>query len=390
MIKIRLRKNLLYLFVYYLGWYIRKIINMIIKYLFNYSLTYIFLYLMTLGEIIGGFSIFMYQNNSWKEKKKTKYFELKLIYNEKEEIEVADGRFKRIILIFLAAFFDFMEFIIFYFYVPLMDSKITPTIDFRFGCLTTIVSSLIYTNALRFKIGKHHKISLLFMSLGVLLSLIIEIIFQPDNKSFGRFIFVRFLVCFYLMCVSFTDCTEKYLVEFNYMNPFQILMIEGIFESFLDIIFSIGNDPFKDIKKLYKEKTTRELFLFIFLLFLYLSVSTIVNTYKIYCNVIYSPMARSLIDYLMGPFFNIYFFIWENDFQNNYVYFFTSEIANVITVFFSCVYNEYIILFCCGIAHDTKDEIIIRSLNKYNKTADYKLGEATDDEDESSNTLTSH
>ena len=228
------------------------------------------------------------------------------------------------------------------------------------------------------------------MSLGVLLSLIIEIIFQPDNISFDRFIFVRFLVCFYLTCISFTDCTEKYLVEFNFMNPFQILMIEGIFESFLDIIFSIGKDPFKDIIKLYEEKTIGEFFLFIGLLFLYLFVSTIVNTYKIYCNVIYSSMARSLIDYLMGPFFNIYFFIWKNDFQNDYVYFFTSEITNVITVFFSCVYNEYIILFCCGIAHDTKDEITIRSLNKYNKTADYKLGEATDDEDESSNTLTSH
>ena len=387
MIRIRLRKNLLYLLVYYINWYIRKIIIIVIKQLFNFSSTYIFLYLMTLGEIIGGFSIFMYQNNSWKEKKKTKYFELELIYIE-EEIEVADGRFKRIILIFLASFFDFMEFTMCNLYVPLMDSRISPTIDFRLGCLTTIVSSLIYTNALRFKTGKHHKISLIFMSLGVLLSLIIEIIFQPDNISFDRFIFVRFLVCFYLTCISFTDCTEKYLVEFNFMNPFQILMIEGIFESFLDIIFSIGKDPFKDIIKLYEEKTIGEFFLFIGLLFLYLFVSTIVNTYKIYCNVIYSSMARSLIDYLMGPFFNIYFFIWKNDFQNDYVYFFTSEIINIIIVFFSCVYNEYIILFCCDIAHDTKDEITIRALSKDNKTIDYRLGESSDDEDDNSESIT--
>ena len=342
---------------------------------------------MTLGEIIGGFSIFMYQKNSWKEKKKAKYFELELIYNEKE-IEARDRQFKKIILIFLAAFFDFMEFTIGNLFVVKLDSKVSPTIDFRLGCLTTIVSSLIYTNALRFKTGKHQKISLIFMSLGVLLSLIIEIIFQPDNISFDRFIFVRFLVCFYLTCISFTDCTEKYLVEFNFMNPFQILMIEGIFESFLDIIFSIGKDPFKDIIKLYEEKTIGEFFLFIGLLFLYLFVSTIVNTYKIYCNVIYSSMARSLIDYLMGPFFNIYFFIWKNDFQNDYVYFFTSEIINIIIVFFSCVYNEYIILFCCDIAHDTKDEITIRALSKDNKTIDYRLGESSDDEDDNSESIT--
>ena len=387
MIKIRLRKNLLYLFVYYLGWYIRKIINMIINYLFNYSLTYIFLYLMTLGEIIGGFSIFMYQKNSWKEKKITKYFEVELIYNEKE-IEARDRQFKKIILIFLASFFDFMEFTIGNLFVEKLDSKVSPTIDFRLGCLTAIVSSLIYTNALRFKTGKHHKISLIFMSLGVLLSLIIEIIFQPDNISFDRFIFARFLVCCYLMCVSFTDCTEKYLVEFDFMNPFKILMIEGIFQSILDIVISIGKDPFKDILKLYDEKTTGKLILFIFLLFLNLFFSTIINTYKIYCNVIYSSMNRSLMDYLMGPFFNIYFFIWKNDFQNDYVYFFTSEIINIIIVFFSCVYNEYIILFCCDIAHDTKDEITIRALNKDNKTIDYWLGESSDDEDDNSESIT--
>ena len=378
MIKIRLRKNLLYLFVYYLGWYIRKIINMIINYLFNYSLTYIFLYLMTLGEIIGGFSIFMYQKNSWKEKKITKYFEVELIYNEKE-IKARDRQFKKIILIFLAAFFDFMEFTIGNLFVEKLDSKVSPT---------AIVSSLIYTNALRFKTGKHHKISLIFMSLGVLISLIIEIIFQPDNISFDRFIFARFLVCCYLMCVSFTDCTEKYLVEFDFMNPFKILMIEGIFQSILDIVISIGKDPFKDILKLYDEKTTGKLILFIFLLFLNLFFSTIINTYKIYCNVIYSSMNRSLMDYLMGPFFNIYFFIWKNDFQNDYVYFFTSEIINIIIVFFSCVYNEYIILFCCDIAHDTKDEITIRALNKDNKTIDYWLGESSDDEDDNSESIT--
>ena len=33
----------------------------------------------------------------------------------------------------------------------------------------------------------------------------------------------------------------------------------------------------------------------------------------------------------------------------------------LVTDFFGCVYNEYIILSCCGLEVDTIDEIIVRS-----------------------------
>ena len=55
--------------------------------------------------------------------------------------------------------------------------------------------------------------------------------------------------------------------------------------------------PFENIKC--------NLALFIFLFILYTLFQVIVNIYRIYCNVIYSPMARSLVDYLMNPFINI-------------------------------------------------------------------------------------
>ena len=80
--------------------------------------------------------------------------------------------------------------------------------------------------------------------------------------------------------------------------------------------------------------------LLIFLFFLYLILLAILNAYKVYCNVIYSPMAKSLMDYLMSPFFCIYYFIENDDFNKNYFYFFISEFIVIIIVFFSCVYNE--------------------------------------------------
>ena len=63
MIKIKLRKNLAYLLAYYISWYVRKIVDIIIDKTFAIYPTYVYLYLMVLGEILGGLSIFLYQYN---------------------------------------------------------------------------------------------------------------------------------------------------------------------------------------------------------------------------------------------------------------------------------------------------------------------------------------
>ena len=56
-----------------------------------------------------------------------------------------------------------------------------------------------------------------------------------------------------------------------------------------------------------------------------------------------------------------------------------SEFICIVTVFFGCVFNEYIILFCCGMAHDTTEEIIERASLLENIPTNNAL---YDDEDE--------
>ena len=73
-------------------------------------------------------------------------------------------------------------------------------------------------------------------------------------------------------------------------------------------------------------------------------------------------MARSFTDYFLNPFFYIYYFIRGEDFQNNYAYFFISEIISIAADFFSCVYNEFIIVSFCGLEYDTKDAISKRAI----------------------------
>ena len=114
---------------------------------------------------------------------------------------------------------------------------------------------------------------------------------------------------------------------------------------------------------MYKNNGVGNNVLMTFLLLIHFILSIMINAYKIYCNVNFSPMARSLVHFFMNPFSNIYYFLKQNDFNGNIFYFIISEIICVVTDFFGCVYNEYIILSCCDLETDTIDAINERSLS---------------------------
>ena len=58
-------------------------------------------------------------------------------------------------------------------------------------------------------------------------------------------------------------------------------MIEGIIEFFMSLIYSINDNVFDELLKQYYENTRGNFILLIFLLFLYLALSAIINAYKV-------------------------------------------------------------------------------------------------------------
>ena len=104
----------------------------------------------------------------------------------------------------------------------------------------------------------------------------------------------------------------------------------------------------------------------------------VVNVYKIYCNVVYSPMSRGMIQYLLNPFINIYYFIGEADFNKSYLYFFISEIICLVISFFGCVYNEYIILYFCGLEKETQEVASLRAISEIIPLKDINSSENED------------
>ena len=85
-------------------------------------------------------------------------------------------------------------------------------------------------------------------------------------------------------------------------------------------------------------------------------------------------MVTTLADYILNPFYLTYYFVAHNDFKKNgklgVFYFVLNIIISLIISFFGCIYNEFIILFFCGLERDTHDQI--------SKRADIKLDTQVD------------
>ena len=359
MIKIKFRRNLLYLYALYLSYFIRKIIGIIIDRVFKLDLSYIYLFSMTLGEALGGLSVFIYHNLYFQRKKEVKYFGINLIYN-KIELLADDGVVKKLVLIIFAGSFDIFEFIFAVFCIPKIADT-SPTIKTRLGYLTTIISCFICAQAFGFRIGKHHKFSLICLSICFFMTLFFEFLFKPDDQPLDRFIFAHFLYIIILLITSCNDCIERYLAHYDYVNPFKVLMYEGIYETIFAICYSINKDPFRGLIDGYEKNNIGTFILLIVILIIYFVLCGVVNIYKVYCNVVYNPIARSLTEYFMNPLINIYYFIDKNDFHGDYLFFFISEIICLFMDFTFYLFNECLVLFCCGLEHDTRDEIHKRS-----------------------------
>ena len=81
-------------------------------------------------------------------------------------------------------------------------------------------------------------------------------------------------------------------------------------------------------------------------------------------------MAESLSRFCLNSLFMLYDYLMGNDFiikgKKNFWYFFINFILSIVITFTSCIYNEFIILFCCGLEYDTYEQVSNRS--KYDES----------------------
>ena len=384
MIKIALRRNLIYP-IYLIFWaFLRKIVSILISKLFNFSGSVIYTFLMFLGELIGGFVTFMYQYNFIKQKdipkEMLKKFRFSLIEGREIELKKLDGKIKIFFLVFMTAFFDFFEFILSTYYIDKIH-RISGSLQVRLGGVLIISSSLLYRFLLNIPMFKHQKFAFTLLALCLIILIISEYFFQEFDgiiTTKDLSLAIIFSVISYIS-LTFDDIIEKYLIEFDFLNPFIILFRQGIIGIIFTIICAFIENPFKGLKDVYENNSVGMFILFIFLLLLYSIFGALKNIYRMPTIMLFTPMNKNLADIIINPIYIVYYFIEGKDFskngQRNYLYFFTNLIILIIFDICGLIFNEFLILYCCRLDHNT----YITISNRASKIEDSSISSETDE-----------
>ena len=366
MIKFASRPNLIYILQLIIWNVLRKIDRIIMNELFDFDRSVLFVSLMFLGEFLFGLVIYLYQKRFLNKNKKPSVFMSIVLRQASNNITPPDHIIKIYALIFISSIFDFVEFTLSVFYLPKFY-KLSGSLESRLSGILTISSALFFYYVLKFQIYSHQFFSLLIIGICLIIVIISEFFFQDINifLSYGYFILGLVTIFFIHLFNSLFDSIEKYLFEYDFYDPFKTLMWEGIFGFLVTLIYFFIENPLDDIIFYYKNKGRGDFIGLIFLLLLYTILCGGRNAFRVITNKIYSPMAKTLTDYILNPLYNIYDFARGQDFlidgNRNYFYFFLNLIISIIITICGCIYNEFIILFFWKLEYDTHDQVTKRA-----------------------------
>ena len=239
MIKIGFRHNLIYLLMLIIFNFLRKIDSIVMDKVLEFDSSILFTLIMFLGEFIAGFILYTYEISFLSKKKNNTFMGIKLIKGP-SDISHPDSNFKIYLLLFMASFFDFIEFIMSTFYLPQFEG-ISQTLEMRISSILIISSALFFYFLLKFPIFKHQMFSLLIIFICLIIIVILEFFFQVliQERSLKDYCLILLLIFLMHFFDSLLDSIEKYLLEYDFLNPFKTLMIEGIFGTILASIYTI-------------------------------------------------------------------------------------------------------------------------------------------------------
>ena len=355
-----------------------------IIFLFNLELTY--LLLSFLAEFIFGGITYLIHQIIMRKKSQTRndsFMSIKLITNDK--IKIYDSKCKIYFLIIMAAFFDFIQFLMYILSAPFLI-RCSSSLGKRLTGILIIFDAIYYRYILKLDIFKHQRFSIFVISICLILTISTEFIFQDVDIFFkyGEFAYVLFLYIIEVFFCSLVDLIEKYLFEYDYLNPFKVVMLEGLFAFCIGIGYSLYISFFLSFKDYYNNCSPGEFAYLILSLILFLILSGVQDIFRAVTTKIYSPMASSLSEFILNPIYIIFSLFVEDDFlhnkKRNYIYFSINLILTIIISLCGCVYNEFIILFFWGLQHETYKEISLRAALPDHNIELYNTNEC-DDED---------
>lgn len=364
MIKFAVRNNLYYPLMLILFTFLRNIIDILLKAIFNLKSPYFTSILIFFSEFLFGSMTIWYNNSSSRNNSKIiKSMGIKLIQRN-TKISRSDTNLIIYILIFFASYFDFISLTYMRFYIPFRNKVENDFLIKDVRSLQICISALLCYFTIKTNIARHQIVSLIIISFCSITLFSTEII-KKENEITEKLINLGFTL---ISCTSraLFDTTEKYLLDYNFIDPFLLLLLEGIicFGLMFSCIF-IDNNFKIEFEELMN--ISEKIYLLIGLFIIYAIFSGMKNIYRIITNKFYSPMTRALAESILDPLFTIYYFFFEirdEKFTSEFwIYFVINFICSIIMALCSSIYNEFIILYYCGLEYETFFEIRKRSIN---------------------------
>ena len=334
------------------------------------------------------FFFFLYEKKIFKKKipiySNNKY-SISLI-TSKLRMKILDSHAKIYFLIFVASLSDFTQFLIRNRIIPKYP-KISISIQNRLGANETFMGAFLYVYLLKIKIFKHHILTVIIITTCLVLVIIFEYVFQEINifLSYTEFTIVLLIILVNNLFENLLDTLEKYLFEYDFCEPLKVLMFEGIYGFLLSFSLLYFPEFTTDLIRIYNDNSVGYFILFIFLLVVYFILCGGKNAYRVITTKLYSPMTRVFTDYFLNPFYLIYYFAADNDFKTDSViktgfYFGINLIISIANSFVGLVFNEFLVLFMCGLERDTHDQVSRRAETKYEITLNEKHDDNEDDD----------
>ena len=387
-IKFAWRRNLIYPIQLLIWALLRKIDTIILDKLFNFSKNLLFTFLMFFAEFIAGIILFLYQR-SFLEKKKTKEKSKSNLIFKENKLKSPDSKIKILFLIFVAGYSDFVEFILSTNYLPKFPDS-SGSLDIRLGGILTIFVALFFYYLLKFPLFRHQIFAIIIIGICLLIIITSEYFFQDINIfiSYGDFTLKLMIIIIEQFFHSLLDSIEKYVVEYDSVNYFEALALEGLFGFIITLIYSFSEDSYqKQLSTIYSENSAGMFTLFLFLILLYAFLCGGRNAYRVVTNKFYSPMTKALTDYFWNPLYLVINY-FEGDFvsggKQNLFYFLINLFLSIIIDLCGCVFNEIVILYFCGLERDTYYQVSIRSIINSSKELSEINFSPDNDEDEES------
>ena len=392
MLKFGFRNNNFYPLMLLLFIFLRICVDKILKvHPYKKNIDFVISFLIFFSQsLIGGLICLYYYCK--RKRMSEKYNQINLTYTQVGAIKLIMNksykptikRYKKYLLINFTSFFNFIGTIIRSDDVINFGQKQenNSQLEIRIRSVQIIISSLLCYFTIRLNIYKHQKLSLIVISFFLLFLIIMELVITSNIKNK----ILSILICV-MSCLSraFLDVTEKYLFDFDYINVLSMLIYEGVIGLVFFVIFFSTNSAYQK-QGLNILKDMSELgwpfISFLLLIILYTIISGFRNAYRVTTNKYYSPMSRALFESTLDPFLFLYNFLTQNNKENKGIWIYFSLVVFSLSViaFFSLVYNDFIILYCCGLEYNTYTEINkrINSDNKIQrKNTEYSIMDET-------------